>query len=261
MRRLLRLAAALAVASPAFAEEPLRVCADPNNLPFSNASERGFENRIAAMVAETLHRPLVFVWRAERRGFLREGLNAGECDLVPGVPTGLPMLRTTRPYYRSTYAFVTRPDEPRVASLDDPFLKRAKVGVQLIGDDGMNAPPAHALAARGIIDNVRGFPVYGDYRKDSPGADIVRAVADGRVDVAAVWGPTAGYFSKQASPPLDVTPFSSAFDHGLGFAFDISMGVRKNDAELGDAVDAALETLAPRIDAILADYGVPLIKR
>ena len=227
MRRLAVLVASLALAPSAFAEEPLRVCADPNNLPFSDASGSGFENRIAAMIAGELHRPLVFVWRAQRRGFLREGLNAGECDLVTGVPTGLPMLLTTRPYYRSTYVFVTRPDEPRVFSLDDPVLRRWKVGVQLIGDDGMNSPPAHALAVRGIIDNVRGFPVYGDYRKNGPGAAIVRSVADRTIDVAAVWGPTAGYFSKQAAPPLEVTPFAVAFDHGLGFAFDISMGVRK----------------------------------
>ena len=261
MRRLAVLVASLALAPSAFAEEPLRVCADPNNLPFSDASGGGFENKIAAMIAGELHRPLVFVWRAQRRGFLRDGLNAGECDLVTGVPTGLPMLRTTRPYYRSTYVFVTRPEEPRVSSLDDPILRRSKVGVQLIGDDGMNSPPAHALAARGIIDNVRGFPVYGDYRKSGPGAEIVLSVADRTIDVAAVWGPTAGYFSKQASPPLEVTPFAVAFDQGLGFAFDISMGVRKSDVDLGDAVQQALEKLAPQIDQTLRNYGVPLIER
>ncbi len=261
MRRMAAWAATLALAPSAFADEALRVCADPNDLPFSDASGSGFENKIAAMIAAELHRPLVFVWRAQRRGFLREGLNAGECDLVTGVPTGLPMLTTTRPYYRSTYVFVTRPDETRVSSLDDPVLRRWKVGVQLIGDDGMNSPPAHALAARGIIDNVRGFPVYGDYRKGGPGADIVRSVADRTVDVAAVWGPTAGYFSKQASPPLDVTPFTAAFEHGLGFAFDISMGVRKTDPDLGDEVQWALDKLAPQIDETLRNYGVPLIER
>lgn len=255
------MAAYLALAPSAFGEELLRVCADPNDLPFSDASESGFENKIGAMIARELHRPLVFVWRAQRRGFLREGLNAGECDLVTGVPTGLPMLLTTRPYYRSTYTFVTRRDEPRVSSLDDPVLRRLKVGVQLIGDDGRNSPPAHALAARGIVDNVRGFPVYGDYRKNGPGADIVRSVADRTIDIAAVWGPTAGYFSKQVSPRLEVTPFAVAFDHGLGFAFDISMGVRKSDVDFGDAVQQALDKLAPQIDQTLRDYGIPLIER
>ena len=108
------LMAAVLSSSAAFAQEPLRVCADPNNLPFSDSSGGGFENKIATMVADELRRPLVFVWRAQRRGFLREGVNAGECDLVTGVPTGLPMIRTTRPYYRSTYVFVSRPSEPRV---------------------------------------------------------------------------------------------------------------------------------------------------
>lgn len=255
------LMAAVLSSSAAFAQEPLRVCADPNNLPFSDSSGGGFENKIATMVADELRRPLVFVWRAQRRGFLREGVNAGECDLVTGVPTGLPMIRTTRPYYRSTYVFVSRPSEPRVSSLDDPVLKRVRVGVQLIGDDGMNSPPAHALAKRGVIDNVRGFPVYGDYREPGPGGAIIRAVADGRIDIAAVWGPTAGYFSQEMSPPLIVTPFDVAFNSGLSFAFDISMGVRKTDAELGDAVQDALDKLAPQIGATLTDYGVPLIER
>ena len=160
-------------------------------------------------------------------------------------------LRTTRPYYRSTYVFVSRPDEPRVSSLDDPALRRLKISVQLIGDDGMNTPPAHALAERGIIDNVRGFPVYGDYREHSPGAEVVRAVADRRIDVAAVWGPTAGYFSNEMSPPLVVTPFDVAFGSGLAFAFDISMGVRKGDDKLGDAVQQALDQLTPQIHSTL----------
>ena len=108
---------------------------------------------------------------------------------------------------------------------------------------------------------MRGFPVYGDYRKSAPGSEIVRSVADRTIDIAAVWGPTAGYFSKQASPPLEVTPFAVAFDQGLGFAFDISMGVRKSDVDLGDAVQQALEKLAPQIDQTLRNYGVPLIER
>ena len=261
-RRLLFLAIGLAVGGSAHAGgPPLRVCADPNNLPFSDASGQGFENKIAVMIAEKLGRPLEFVWRAQRRGFLRDGLNRGECDLVTGVPTGLFMLRTTRPYYRSTYVFVSRPDEPPVSSLDDPVLRRSKIGVQLIGDDGMNTPPAHALAQRGIIENVRGFPVYGDYRERSPGADIVRAVADRRVDIAAVWGPTAGYFSNEISPHLVVTPFDVAFGSGLAFAFDVSMGVRKGDDKLGDAVQEALDKLSRQIRSTLENYGVPLIER
>ena len=168
------LATALGARSAQSDELPLRVCADPNNLPFSNSAGEGFENKIAGLVADTLHRPLEFVWRAQRRGFVREGLNAGECDLVAAIPSGVPMALTTRPYYRSTYVFVSKPGEPPVSSLDDPSLKTRTIGVQLIGDNGMNSPPAHALAERGIVENVRGFMVYGDYRDDHPLSEVVR---------------------------------------------------------------------------------------
>jgi mxaJ protein len=262
-------AARLALAAFAFAAagaeraggavRPLKVCADPNNLPYSNAAGEGFENKIAALVAERLGRPLEFVWRAERRGFLREGLNAGACDLVAGVPSQTFSIKTTAPYYRSTYVFVTRPGEPAVSSFDDPSLRVRRIGVQLIGDDGVNTPPAHMLAKRGIIDNVRGFSVYGDYRKPHPGSQIVDAVARGEIDVAAVWGPLAGYFAKRRTPPLTVTPIQAAPTDFIPLTFDISMGVRKTDVDLRDAVQRALDDLGPQIRIILDAFGTPIV--
>src|SRR5215203_3700431 len=142
----------------------LRVCADPNNLPYSNERQEGFENRIAELVAREMKAELRYVWWAQRRGYIRSTLRAGLCDLFIGMPTGLDMVLVTRPYYRSTYAFVTRRDGPRITSFDDPRLKRLRVGVQIIGDDFANAPPAEALAHRGIVRNVRGYSVIGDYR-------------------------------------------------------------------------------------------------
>lgn len=239
-------------------ELPLRVCADANNLPYSNSAEDGFENKIVRLIADHLHRPLVFVWRPERRGFVREGLNAGECDLVAALPSGASRALTTCPYYRSTYAFVSKRGEPPVSSLDDPSLRMRTIGVQLIGDDGMNSPPAHALAERGIVENVRGFMVYGDYRNDHPLSEIVHAVATGRVDVAAVWGPVAGYFAAKEKPPLVVTAIEGNVEARLPMTFDISMGVRRTDKELKTQVDSALSSLAPNIRTILAAYGVPV---
>jgi mxaJ protein len=252
-------AAAVCARSAQADELPLRVCADPNNLPYSNAAGEGFENKIVVLVADYLHRPLEFVWRAERRGFVREGLNAGECDLVAAIASGASMALTTRPYYRSTYVFVSKPGEPPVSSLDDPSLRMRKVGVQLIGDDGMNSPPAHALAERGIVENVRGFMVYGDYRDDHPLSEIVHAVATGEVDVAAVWGPVAGYFARKEKPPLAVTPIAGNAEARLPMTFDISMGVRRTDRELKAQVESALSSLAPQIKMILASYGVPVV--
>jgi mxaJ protein len=253
------LATALCAQSAQSDELPLRVCADPNNLPYSNSAGEGFENKIVSLIAGYLHRPLEFVWRAERRGFVREGLNAGECDLVAAIPLGAPMALTTRPYYRSTYVFVSKPSEPPVSSLDDSSLKTRTIGVQLVGDNGMNSPPAHALAERGIIGNVRGYMVYGDYRDDHPLSEIVHAVAVGDVDVAAVWGPVAGYFAAKEKPPLVVTSIAGSVEARLPMTFDIAMGVRRTDKELKAEVDHALTSLAPQIHMILASYRVPVL--
>jgi mxaJ protein len=241
------------------AEASLRVCADPNDLPYSNQLGEGFENKIAALIAEKLGMPLQFVWRAQRRGFLREGLNAGECDLVTGIPVASQGVLSTRAYYRSTYVFVSRPSEPRVSSLDDPSLRTRKIGVQLIGDDGMNTPPAHALAKRGIVINVRGFPVYGDYAKDSPGSDIVTAVASGQIDVAAVWGPIGGYFADGQHPQLIVTPMEPDLTDQTPLTFDMAMGVRKKDSGLASAVQRALDESEPQIASILASFKIPVV--
>jgi len=170
-----------------------KVCADPDNLPFSNRSEQGFENKIMRLVAADLEDRLVYVWWPQRRGQIDTALNGGICDVIPGVGRVDGLLLTYPPYYRSSYAFITRSTERPVSSFDDPALRKDRLGVQLIGDDGGNPPPAVALARRGVVDNVRGFPVFAE---QSSGGDvpIVQAVADGDIDVAIAWGPLAGYF-------------------------------------------------------------------
>jgi len=237
----------------------LRVCADPNNLPFSNAREQGFENQIAHVIARDMHAQVKYTWWAQRRGFLRNTLKAGDCDVVLGLPSSIDMAATTRPYYRSTYVFVSRKDRGlHVTSFDDEILKTLRIGVQLIGDDGANAPPAHALANRGIVDNVRGYTVYGDYSKPNPPARIIDAVACGEVDLAVVWGPLAGYFAKRQPVPLEIVPVSPEIDLPfLPFVFDIAMGVRREDAKLRNELDTILERRKPEIDRILAAFGVP----
>src|SRR5436190_18230721 len=158
----------------------LRVCADPNNLPYSNAKGAGFENRIARLVARDLGRQLVYEWRPQRRGFVRETLKANRCDLVMSVPAGYGLAWPTAPYYRSTYVFVTRRDAPaRVASLDDPRLRALRIGIQITGNDYNNPPAAQALAMRGMAANVRGYTVYGDYSQDVPQRAVLDAVARG----------------------------------------------------------------------------------
>ena len=251
-------ASSRAVAQPTPPARVLRVCADPNNLPFSNERREGFENRIAELVAREMRAELRYVWWAQRRGYIRNTLRAGLCDVFIGMPTGLDMVLVTRPYYRSTYVFVTKRGGPRVASFDDPRLQRLRVGVQIIGDDYANAPPAEALAHRGIVRNVRGYSVIGDYRDPSPPSRIVRAVEKGEVDVAVVWGPLAGYFARRSTVPLRVVPVSPEVDVPyLPFVFDIAMGVRRGETALRDSLDAVIARRQRDIDRILADYGVP----
>ena len=133
-----------------------------------------------------------------------------------------------------------------------------KVGIQIIGEDGENPPPAYALARRGIVDNVVGYTVYGDYRQPNPAGRIVEAVAKGEVDAAIVWGPFAGFFAPRETPPLAVTELAEPGDPGLPFAFSIAMGVAKGNTPLRDELDRFIERRAPEIRAILAHYGVPL---
>ncbi|HWS90254.1 MAG TPA: substrate-binding domain-containing protein [Pyrinomonadaceae bacterium] len=237
----------------------LRVCADPNNLPFSNERGEGFENKIAELLAADLDEKLEYTWWAQRRGFFRNTLRAGACDVVLGVPSSFELAATTAPYYRSTYVFVYRKGKGiQVHSFDDAVLRNVKVGVQLVGDDGANTPPAHALTARGVIDNVRGYTLYGDYKQPNPPARIVEAVAKGEVDVAVAWGPLAGYFARRQRVPLEVVPVSPQFDLPfLPFVYDISMGVRRGDEDLLRRLDEFLVRRRPEIERILDEYGVP----
>lgn len=240
-------------------ERVLRVCADPNNLPFSNHAGEGFENKLAALLAADRGARLEYTWWAQRRGFVRNTLQAGSCDVVMGVPAEFELTRTSRPYYRSSYVFAVRRDRAvRLRSLDDPRLRDLKIGVQMIGDDASNSPPAHALANRGLIRNIVGFPVYGDYSQPGPLSAIVTAVDRGDIDAAIVWGPAAGYFARTSTHPLELTAVSPHADSpALPFVFDISMGVRRDAAALAAELDDFIVRRRAEIDRLLDAYGVP----
>jgi mxaJ protein len=224
----------------------LKVCADPNNLPYTNTTGEGFENRIANLIAKDWNARVQYTWLPQRRGFTRLTLKTGDCDVILGVPTNYEQAATTAPYYRSSYVFVSRRNRNLgVTSLDDPRLHNLKIGVQTV------APPGQALAARGIIDNISGFP--------PPARGIVDAVARGEVDLAIVWGPQAAWFAKQQPVALDLVPVTPQIDLPfLPFVFDISMGVRRGDP-LKERLDQELERRRGEIDRILDEYGVPRV--
>jgi quinoprotein dehydrogenase-associated probable ABC transporter substrate-binding protein len=239
------------------------VCADPNNLPFSNDKRQGFENEIADLVARDLGRRVEYFWQPQRRGFIRTTLKAGECDVVIGVPSSFEMTRVTRPYYRSAYFFVSKRQRAlRVRSLDDPRLRRLRIGIGITGDDYDNPPAAQALAMRHIIDNVHGYTVYGDYSTDHPSWGLLDALDRDDVDVAIAWGPLAGYYAQHARASFEMTPVSPLVDQrSLQFAFDISKGVRRGDTALAAALDDVITRRAGAIKRILSKYGVPLVPR
>jgi quinoprotein dehydrogenase-associated probable ABC transporter substrate-binding protein len=240
----------------------LRVCADPNNLPFSNRDGGGLENRLAVLLAHHLREGLSYTWWAERRGFLRETLGAGRCDVVLGIPLGAPDLLTTRPYYFSSYALVARRGRfPNLRSLDDPALAGLRIGLHVIGDDYNSLPPALALARRGLVHNIVGFSIYGDYAKPNPPADLIAAVASGKVDLAIAWGPLAGYSAARSSIPLDVRPLTEAdAAPGAQFVYGITVGVRPDREGLRDSVQVILDRNAAEVGRLLAAFHVPVVR-
>jgi len=257
------IAAALLLGSCSLAKpKTLTACADPNNLPFSNRAGEGFENKLAEMIAADLHARLNYVWWAQRRGYVRNTLNERKCDFWPGVGSNVEMLATSRPYYRSTYMFVTRSDAKLAGlTLDDPRLKRLRIGVQMVGDDAANTPPAHALARRGIIGNIHGYMLYGDYRRANPPSAIVEAVTRKDVDVALVWGPLAGFFAARSPVPLRLEPVTPWLDDmQWPMQFDISVGVQKDNQQLLKQIDGVLTRGAPQIRKLLAGYHVPIVE-
>ena len=255
--------AALLLGSCSLVPQPtLIACADPNNLPFSNQVGEGFENTLAELIASDLHATLVYIWWAQRRGYVRNTLNDRKCDFWPGIASNVEMVATSRPYYRSTYMFVTRREANLAGlTLDDPRLKSLKIGVQLVGDDASNTPPAHALAVRGVVGNVRGYMLYGDYAAPDPPSQVVQAVERGEVDVALVWGPLAGYFAARSPVPLRLEPVTPWLaDQQWPMQFDVSVGVQKDNRKLLKDIDRVLVRRSRDIRKLLAAYHVPVVQ-
>ncbi len=253
---------ALMASAQGRAPSDLRVCADPYDMPFSNNQEEGFENKIAHLVARDLNATVINYWWPSRRGVLRNSILGGFCDVMIQAPVGLDPVATTKPYYRSTYYFVYRADRRLgLRSLDDTILKHLKIGVNMIGYDYTNTPPAHALGARGIV----GLVGFGNFLNPDPKADhpedIVHAVARDSIDVAVLWGPLAGYWVKRESVPLTMValPDTDAVS-GMRFAFDMAMAVRHRDKALKATLDSVIDRRQPEITAILEQYGVPMIQ-
>lgn len=263
-RRWAGLCAAIWLCLPisASANTELRICAEPDNLPFSNQQQQGFENKIAALLADDLQLKPSFVWEKQRQGYIRSTLGADRCDAIMGVPAGFERVTTTQPYYRSSYVFITHANaQPVIDSYDDPRLQGLKIGLHAIGNDGSNSPPAHSLSKRGLAKQIVGYSLWGDSTVTNPQGQVVDAVAKGEVDMAIVWGPFGGYFARPYGDQLTVSVAQADAQLPMqASTYDIAIGVKKGNQALADSLTASLEKNREKIQAILQAYNVPTIQ-
>ncbi|WP_197038428.1 substrate-binding domain-containing protein [Billgrantia saliphila] len=248
-------AAAVAIANPPerLEREALRVCADGNNMPFSNRAGEGFENRIAELMADEMGVPLTYVWAPQVMGFVRNTLELRVCDVMIGVAAGYGFVQNTNPYYRSVYALVVPEDSDlEVASLGDAALTGRRIGVVA------ETPPIVPLRRTGA--RIEGYPLMVDTRVRAPVRDAIEDVAAGNTDGAVLWGPLAGYYAARQDPPLKVVPLVDD-DTGATLDYRITMGIRHGEAHWKDWINDFIERHQEEIDAILTEYGVPLLDR
>lgn len=246
--------------------QALRVCQDPNNLPFSNVKGEGIENKIAELFGKALGLPVTYYSFPQRLAFIRNTLKfklPGEdypCDIVIGVPAGYDQVSVTKPYYRSTYALVFPKGKgmDQVASaedflkLDAAVLSRLRIGIydRSPASDWLNK---HNLVAQGVP-----YKIMNPDPNQYPGEIIEKDLAAGKLDVAIVWGPIAGYFAQRVkTPALAVVPLKS--EPGVKFDYQMAMGVRYGEREWKQQIEGLIESKRAEILAILKAYGVPIV--
>jgi mxaJ protein len=228
-------------------------------MPSSNDKSEGFENKIAELISTELKAKLTYVWYPTRRGYFRI-LNGMYCDMALEAPAGMDMAGVTKPYFRSGYVFVARQGSglEDLHSLADPRLKKLKIGVNMYTSDAENSPPAMALSRYGVVGNLKGyFTFYSD--QDRP-EDIIKGVTNKDVDIAIAWGPLAGYFAKQSTVPLTLTPLPAKDSlSDIPFQYNMGIAVRRKDKEFRDSLQAVLGRRKSDIDAILKQFNVPVL--
>jgi quinoprotein dehydrogenase-associated probable ABC transporter substrate-binding protein len=232
----------------------LRVCADPRNLPFSNDKGEGFENKLAELFAEKLQKKLDYTYFPQATGFVRMTLAAHRCDVMMGFPQGDDLAQGTNPYYRTAYALVAKQGSglDEVAALEDQRLKGKHIGVVA------GTPPATNMAAYGLMTNAKPYPLMIDTRFDSSAVAMIDDLISGEIDAGVLWGPMAGYYARQANPPLHVTPLVKETS-GPKLAYRIGMGVRPADQNWKRLLNRLIQENQAAINKILLDFGVPLL--
>ncbi len=231
----------------------LKVCADPNNLPFSNEKKEGFENKIAEVMGAALRLKVKYTWFPQVIGFVRNTLQANRCDLVIGTVAGDDIMQTTNPYYYTTYVMLYRSDKQlALEGLQDPRLASLRLGVVSA------TPPSDLLVRHDLMAHAKPYQLTVDTRAESPTHQMVQDVVDGTIDVGFLWGPIAGYYRKHDELPLTLVPLKDE-PGAARMKYHIAMGIRANEPEWRRRVNAVILKQQPEITAILRDYGVPLL--
>lgn len=233
----------------------MRVCADPDRMPYSNQQKQGFDNKIAEILAKELNAKLTYVWWGQGRTMIDMQLREGKCDVVLGASEGYFNVLSSLAYYQSSFVFVYRANSPyKIASMDDEILKTLRIGIETPG-----VPPFESLVNRGlsakaqIIDPIS----FGQTPVTSP---LVEAVAKNQIDVAILWGPVAAYYSKKQPVKLTVVPVTPEFEPpALSMVYSITLGVRAGDEVFRDRLNIALAKRWDQIQAVLKDFAVPQI--
>ncbi len=238
-------------------ENEFKVCADQDNLPYSNDRGEGFENKIAELLAADLGKDLSYQYWHDRFGFIRNTLKAMRCDVIIGTNTTYDALNTTKPYYRAGHVWIYRKDSGYdIKNWDSPDLKKSVIGLV------DKSPVTQALNSNGLMANARAYRIQRDLNL-SPG-EPVDDVISGKIDVAIMWGPLGGYYAKQASEDLVVVQIPEYANEDTSLTgktyWNISVGVRKKDDARRDMIEAALDRNKDKIQKILSDYGIPVIE-
>ena len=232
----------------------LRVCADPNNMPFSNAKGEGFENKLADLFAEKLGKRVTYTFFPQATGFVRMTLGSHRCDVIMGYPQGDEMVQNTNPYYQTAYAFVSKTGSPleAVDTLADARLKDKRIGIVA------GTPPATYFVADGLMEKAKPYPLMIDTRFDSSAKAMMNDLASGEIDAGVLWGPIAGYYASQANPPMHVALLLKETG-GPRMVYRITMGVRPSDQNWKRQLNKLIAENQPTINKVLLDFGVPLL--
>jgi quinoprotein dehydrogenase-associated probable ABC transporter substrate-binding protein len=232
----------------------LRVCADPHNLPFSNEKGEGFENKLAELFAAKLDKSLAYTWFPQATGFVRQTLGSHRCDVIMGFPQGDDLVQATNPYYRTAYAFIFKPgsDLEGIDTIADERLKTKRIGIVA------GTPAATYLAVNSLLARVKPYALMVDTRIDSSAEAMVRDLKAGDIDIGILWGPMAGYYAKQETPPLRVVPLIKETG-GPRLVYRITMGVRGADQAWKRQLSRLIQENQLQINKLLIGFGVPLL--